>query len=51
MIKMGESYVCGTCGLEVSCVKECGCSVTHLACCGKPMKRKTYKKPKSIKKK
>ena len=51
MPKKGERYVCEACGIEVACTKECGCGVTNLVCCSEPMKKKTHKKPKSIKKK
>ena len=51
MVKKGEIYVCEACGAEVSCTNECGCNVSTLMCCEKPMKRKTHKKPKPVKKK
>ena len=51
MTKRGDVFECGVCGIEVSCTKDCGCGVSDLVCCGKPMKRKTHKKPKSVKKK
>lgn len=44
MAKPGDRYVCGVCGIEVSCVEGCGCSVCNLMCCGRPMKKKKPKK-------
>jgi len=43
MTKRGDVFECGVCGIEVSCTKDCGCGVSDLVCCGKPMKRKRIK--------
>lgn len=39
--KVGDSYVCGVCGLAVTVDDVCGCvDACDIICCEKPMKRK-----------
>ena len=39
--KVGDSYVCGVCGLAVTVDDVCGCvGACDIICCEKPMKRK-----------
>jgi len=40
MPKKGEKYKCKTCGIVVSVDEGCGCTVSHLVCCEKPMSKK-----------
>ena len=41
VMKKGEKLECRTCGLIVSVDEVCGCmDLTHVTCCGKPMKSK-----------
>jgi len=43
--KVGDSYVCGVCGLALTVDEECGCMETcDIICCSEPMKRKRAKK-------
>jgi len=46
MVKPGDKYVCGVCGLEMVCTEGCGCGVSELVCCGREMEKKAHKKPK-----
>ena len=39
--QVGDSYVCGVCGLAVTVDDVCGCvDACDIICCEKPMKRK-----------
>jgi hypothetical protein len=38
MVKKGEKYECGNCGVVVMVDKACGCAPCDLVCCGAPMK-------------
>jgi hypothetical protein len=43
--KVGDSYVCGVCGLAVTVDEDCGCAeACDIICCSEPMKRKRTKK-------
>ena len=43
--KVGDSYVCGVCGLALTVEEECGCvEPCDIICCSEPMKRKRAKK-------
>ena len=43
--KVGDSYVCGVCGLGITVDEECGCAeACDILCCSKPMKKKRTKK-------
>jgi hypothetical protein len=38
--KIGDVYQCGTCGMEIEVVADCGCpDGPRLECCGRPMVR------------
>jgi hypothetical protein len=39
--KIGDSYVCGVCGLALTVDEDCGCTeACDIICCSGPMKRK-----------
>jgi hypothetical protein len=43
--KVGDSYVCGVCGLAVTVDEDCGCAeACDIICCSEPMKRKRARK-------
>ena len=43
--KIGDSYVCGVCGLALTVDEECGCiEACDIICCSGPMKRKRARK-------
>ncbi len=39
--KVGDSYVCGVCGLGITIDEDCGCAeACDIICCSEPMKKK-----------
>ena len=39
--KVGDSYVCGVCGLAITVDEDCGCAeACDIICCSEPMKKK-----------
>ncbi len=43
--KVGDSYVCGVCGLAVTVDEDCGCSAAcDIICCSEPMKKKRIRR-------
>ena len=43
--KVGDSYVCGVCGLALTVDEDCGClEPCDIICCSEPMKRKRTRK-------
>jgi hypothetical protein len=39
MMKKGEKYRCGECGLVVIIDSDCSCAECDLTCCGVPLKK------------
>ncbi len=43
--KVGDSYVCGICGLAVTVDEDCGCAeASDIIFCSEPMKKKRTRK-------
>lgn len=38
MVKKGDKYECGTCGVVMSVDEACDCAPCDFVCCGAPMK-------------
>ena len=38
VVKKGDKYECGGCGVVVVVDETCGCSPCDIVCCGSPMK-------------
>ena len=38
MVKKGQKFKCGQCGVVVVVDEACGCNPCDIVCCGEPMK-------------